>query len=235
MSNIKVLNKKEEENLLEFLRRYTTPHVFRSEWKNNRNELAVLLMLDAGLRVGEVVRIRYTDCYFNGVPVKVMKVRAEIAKRKEGREVPVSERLASSLKRFCPDQLLFPDWPLSQVMISRSRQGPGLTTRGIEKMLLNAGRKSNGIDINPHMLRHTFATKLMRITDIRTVQQLLGHKHVSSTQIYTHPNYGDMRTAIQKMNNGGACTPEEQGGIDRNSPEELKRIEDNLRKIELHS
>jgi integrase/recombinase XerC len=49
------------------------------------------------------------------------------------------------------------------------------------------------------MLRHTFATNLMRTTNARVVQQLLGHKNLSSTQIYTHPNQQDLKKAIDSL------------------------------------
>ena len=48
-------------------------------------------------------------------------------------------------------------------------------------------------------LRHTYATRLMRVTNIRTVQVLLGHRRLSSTQIYTHPDQEDKDKAIDKM------------------------------------
>jgi len=235
MSEIRVLNLEEEAMLLKYLADNIEGPTFLSSWKKRRNLTAVLMMLDAGLRVGELVQLRYRDCYFAMEPVKVLKVRPEIAKRRVERVIPLSERLIEALARFTPQHLLVESFPLTQKLISRTREGQGVTTRGIEKMLKNIGRAALNMKLNPHLLRHTFATKLMRITDLRTVQLLLGHKHVSSTQIYTHPNSEDLRTAIQKMNNGGACTPEQQGEIDRNSPEELKRIEDNLRKIEQHS
>ncbi|GAH69734.1 unnamed protein product, partial [marine sediment metagenome] len=52
---------------------------------------------------------------------------------------------------------------------------------------------------HPHMLRHTFASKLMRVTSMRTVQELLGHSSITSTQIYTHPNEDDKKKAIKGL------------------------------------
>lgn len=212
MSEVRVLDRDEEEKLLQAVAPGHENDWTQSNWKERRNLVSVLLMLDAGLRVGELVQLTYRDCYFATKPVCVLTVRAEVAKRKEQRDVPLSDRTTNALERFCPGHILLPDWPMTQKMISRTLQGAALTTRGIEKMIKNAGQAALGFTVHPHMLRHTFATKLMRITDIRTVQKLLGHKHVSSTQIYTHPNSEDLRTAIHKMNKGGACTREEPGG-----------------------
>jgi len=74
-----------------------------------------------------------------------------------------------------------------------------ITTRQIENIVLAASMKSLGRPLNPHMLRHTFASKLLRVTNIRTVQILLGHSCITSTQIYTHPNEDDKKKAIDAM------------------------------------
>ncbi|MCK5616999.1 tyrosine-type recombinase/integrase, partial [Candidatus Pacearchaeota archaeon] len=95
------------------------------------------------------------------------------------------------------------DWPNTQKVVSRSLQGEPLTTRAIEKMTKWRGIESLNEPVNPHMLRHTFATKLMRVTDMATVQNLLGHKNLNSTQRYTHPNTEDTSAAIEKMNKPG--------------------------------
>lgn len=186
--------------VLKYKEEYPECAVTGSEWKRLRNLVACLLMLDAGLRVGEMIQVRYTDAYYNGWPVKALCVRAEIAKGKVPRTVPISERLNAALCMFRPATLMLEKWLNTQRLISRSLQGAPLTTRAVEKMTKWRGIESLNEPVNPHMLRHTFATKLMRITDMRTVQELLGHKNLNSTQRYTHPSSNDMMAAIDKMN-----------------------------------
>lgn len=211
MKNIRVLTTEEE---YRFLKRVCpeydlivkhkdgNPQIERHEWewKELRNMVACMLMLDAGLRVGEMVQITYRDLYFHNEPVRSIVVREAIAKGKRERTVPVSDRLRAALVIYRPDPQLLEDWPLTQKVISRSKEGAGLTTRAIEKMTKWKGIQSIKEPVNPHMLRHTFATKLMRITDMRTVQALLGHQSLNSTQIYTHPDSTDMSQAIENMN-----------------------------------
>ncbi|MCK5617008.1 site-specific integrase, partial [Candidatus Pacearchaeota archaeon] len=122
MSDTKVLNPKEEymflkkvcpryDEVLKYKDESPGIAMTRSEWKDLRNLVACLLMLDAGLRVGEMVQIRYTDVYFQLKPVKCISVRAEIAKGKVQRTIPVSERLRAALRLYRPNPLLMADWP----------------------------------------------------------------------------------------------------------------------------
>jgi integrase/recombinase XerC len=171
------------------------------EWKSARNTIAAVLMMDAGLRVGEVVGLWVTDVYFQNKPVSTLTVRAAIAKGRRIRHIPVTQRLNAALARFNQRPYLLPDLPDIQRLIANKPQGHGLTTRTLERIITAAGVAALGHPVNPHMLRHTYATKLLRVTDIRTVQELLGHKHIGSTQIYTHVNDEDKRRAIYNMEN----------------------------------
>ncbi|GAJ04418.1 unnamed protein product [marine sediment metagenome] len=74
-----------------------------------------------------------------------------------------------------------------------------LTVRQVQRIITFAGKLSMGRNIHPHLLRHTFATRLMRNTSMAVVQQLLGHTNLSSTQIYTHPNGEDRKKAIDSL------------------------------------
>lgn len=168
--------------------------------KGIRNYTMALTMLEAGLRVGELVRLRIPTLWFNSGPVTSIIIPAHISKSKKERSVPVSSRLANALTQMASDV-----WPSKIISSSwyafyKKLCVVPLTTRQVERIINAAGMKSLGRPVNPHMLRHTFATKLMRVTDIRTVQEMLGHSSVISTQIYTHPDEQDKRDAVDKMN-----------------------------------
>lgn len=171
-------------------------------------------MMDAGLRVGEVTGLIFTDVYFNNLPVSILTVRAGIAKGRQERIIPVTKRLNTALARFNQQPYLIENWPNFQHLISAKPQGLSVTTRTIERIITAAGIAALGRPVNPHMLRHTYATKLLRVTDIRTVQELLGHKNLSSTQIYTHVNDEDKRNAIAKMESRCTLTPDLTGSAD---------------------
>ncbi|KKN05287.1 hypothetical protein LCGC14_1088780 [marine sediment metagenome] len=183
--------------LLESLRfRNGTPGQAR---RGIRNRCIALLMLDAGLRTSEVVGLKVADLLFNGQPVTSVVVRPEIAKNHLERQIPIGTRLSEALKEM--DALYWSKvLPASNAFaFASTRTGEPIVRRQVHRIISSAANAAFGRSVNPHVLRHTFATICMRVTNIRTVQELLGHKNVSSTQIYTHPNEQDKHDAIEKM------------------------------------
>ncbi|MCJ7620655.1 MAG: tyrosine-type recombinase/integrase [Anaerolineae bacterium] len=177
------------------------PHAYtqKKALQGIRNKTIALIMLEAGLRVGEVVKLIVSDLYFNSVPVMTITIREEIAKNKRERQIPCSTRLQAALKNYRAYFIVPHDE--SEPCFYKYRKGKvhPLTTRQIERAITDAAIRSLGRPVHPHVLRHTFATRLMRVTGIRTVQELLGHSDITSTQIYTHPDMDDKKKAIEAM------------------------------------
>jgi len=167
--------------------------------KNYRNVLMTLLMLDAGLRVGEVVRLKVSDLYLLEQPIESLHVNDRIAEKSCERYVPLTERIRDSIEinaqKVWTIDPSYP-WPFA---FYKKFPDHALSTRQVERIIKSAAIDSIGYSIHPHVLRHTFASRLMRTTNIRIVQQLLGHKRITSTQIYTHPNHDDLSTAIKNI------------------------------------
>jgi len=193
----KTLPTYQQEMLLAALRSDDRPH--KTFLKGVRNYLIGCLMLDAGLRVGEVVALKMSHLYFAGVPVRQLLLSGDITKNKRERTVPINMRLkAAILQHFEVNAWLIHRADNYSVWGTEKSDIP-LTTRQVENVLNKAAMKSLGRLVNPHMLRHTFGSSLLRITNIRTVQELLGHSQVTSTQIYTHPNEDDKQNAIDDL------------------------------------
>ena len=167
--------------------------------KGVRNYLMALLMLDAGLRVGEVVRLRYPDLIFAEQAVRSIIINDDLAEKDCQRQIPVSFRLSSALETM--NNIWWSKQPTDGRGFCFYTTDPAkpLTTRQVERILRAAALKCLGRPVHPHVLRHTFASKLMRKTNARIVQELLGHKNIASTQIYTHPNNEDLRNAIDQV------------------------------------
>ncbi len=164
-----------------------------------RNYTMAMLMLEAGLRVGEVIQLKNMNLFYDYLPVTSIVIFKEIAKNRKQREIPVSTRLSNALKEFGTRQGQYIQAYPNRYIFTASDPRKPLSTRQVERTIKAAGLAAFGRPVHPHMLRHTFATRLMRLTDIRTVQTLLGHLSVTSTQIYTHPDSDDMRKAIDLM------------------------------------
>lgn len=161
---------------------------------NNKKHQAILyLTYSAGLRVGEVVRLKKIDI---DVQRKLIHIRQ--GKGRNDRFTVLSDLALNVLREYVardkPDDWLFP-----------GGQGKGhLTERTVQRIFENACHKA-GIkkDVSVHTLRHSFATHLLEGgTDLRYIQELLGHKSSRTTEIYTHVserNLGKIQSPLDRF------------------------------------
>ncbi len=168
--------------------------------KRLRNYTMILLMLDAGLRVGEVSKLTRSCVMFAGQFCDKVVIPASIAKTKVERTIPMTYRLQEAIKMMDQKIWQFDERRTEEFAFYGPLKYRCLSVRQIQRMVTQTSFDALGVTIHPHVLRHTFATRLMSRTNIRIVQQLLGHKSIQSTQIYTHPNNQDLITAIDSLN-----------------------------------
>ena len=148
-----------------------------------RNKLIIHLLLDSGIRLNELVNIKLTDIDFNDRSIKVF------GKGSKERYVFFTTKTLNKLeewlehrKSIAIDEYLFVNY-----------KGKKITPRSVERVVKRVG-ELNGLDLHPHMLRHTFATDLLnKGADIRMIQELLGHENLDTTQIYTHISDGRVK------------------------------------------
>jgi len=167
--------------------------------KLKRNKLMIMMLIDTGLRVNELIQLRVRNLIFEGKAVESLELPDEIAKGNRGRLIPLTERLQKEIFSyanlfFCsnipnPEYYIFAHWV----------GAPHITARQVQRVCSIAGLAFLGISVNPHMLRHTFGTRLMRIAPIEVVRRLMGHSCLSSTQIYMHPDTDDLKKAIDSL------------------------------------
>jgi integrase/recombinase XerC len=160
-----------------------------------RDRAILETMYSAGLRVSEVVGIN--DAVLD-LAEGLVRIRG---KGRRERLAPIGSFAAKAITRWLRMRRLAasgPQAPLAPVFTNRF--GRRLTTRSVHRMLLKY-LKITGLDLrtSPHTLRHSFATHLLdRGADIRSVQELLGHKSLVTTQIYTHVSTAGLRAVYEK-------------------------------------
>ncbi|MCK5602350.1 site-specific integrase [Candidatus Pacearchaeota archaeon] len=162
-----------------------------------RNATMMLLMLDAGLRVGEVVKLLQTDLIFRDEPVGSLRIQAHITKTGTSRVVPLTGTIKGAIGRMFEFWESEWDSVKSHYAFYSSVPWKPLTIRQVQRICNMISMNILHRNVHCHVLRHTFATRLMRVTNIRVVQELLGHKAITSTQVYTHPNGQDLAAAIK--------------------------------------
>jgi len=162
------------------------------EYKGKKRDIALVrLFLSCGLRVSELVNVKLTD-----LDISERRGIVIIRSGKGGkyREIPIPSETRKALqdwliernKRYSDNEWLFPN-----------RNGNHVSARYIELIIENYG-KFAGLDIHPHVLRHTAATNMLRNgTDLGTVADILGHANISTTAIYTRPGMVDKMRAVE--------------------------------------
>ncbi|QGA54831.1 tyrosine-type recombinase/integrase [Sulfolobus sp. E5-1-F] len=158
--------------------------------KRTKDKLIIRLLLDTGLRANELLSILVKD-----VGLENNMIRVRNTKSGEERVVFFTDETKQLLRKYIKgkklDERLF-----------------DITYDALYRKLKRLGKKV-GIDLRPHILRHTFATlSLKRGINVITLQKLLGHKDIKTTQIYTHLVLDDLRNEYLKaMSSSSSKTP----------------------------
>lgn len=146
-----------------------------------RDSVILELLYSTGIRVSELVNIKLKD-----INLSTRKIRI-LGKGNKERIVLYGEYLKNLLDIYLNDgrEKLVKN---NQEYLVLNKNGSGLTTRGVRVIIDNILKKGEiDFHISPHVLRHTFATHMLDSgADLKSVQELLGHENLSTTQIYTH-------------------------------------------------
>jgi len=182
---INIPRAKKEKKLPEVLSQQDVLRIMKAV-DNNKHRAILFLIYSAGLRVGEVVRLRPED-----IDSKRRLIHVKQGKGRKDRYTVLSDIALSALreyyKKYRPEIWLFPG----------SVDDKHITERTVQRVFEKAREKS-GIrkTVSVHTLRHSFATHLLEAgTDLRYIQELLGHSSSKTTEIYTHVS----KSSIEKI------------------------------------
>ena len=147
-----------------------------------RNNLIIELMYNTGVRVSELVNIKINDIDFENERIRIL------GKGSYERFVFYGDYAKSSLNKYINGlrhKLLNGK---TNDYLFLNKNGDNITTKGIQKIVLNIIKETSvKTKVSPHTLRHTFATHLLdNGCDLRSVQDMLGHKSINTTEVYTH-------------------------------------------------
>lgn len=147
-----------------------------------RNKAMLELMYSSGLRVSELVSLELKDIDLDNKFVRC------IGKGKKERIVPIGDYAVDYLKKYIEEYrpLLKKGYNTDSLFLNN--HGKEMTRQGFFLIIKKIAKdKKINKNITPHMLRHSFATHLLNNgADLRTIQEMLGHSNISTTQIYTN-------------------------------------------------
>ena len=161
----------------------------KNKWIMMRNLSAIILMWGYGLRISEVLNLQLKDTDKNEIRIN--------GKGGKIRIIPVSEKIMIFIKKMietCPYNFTFRDF------VFVGKRGGKLKPEIIQRLVKEIRNKLMLPDnTTPHSLRHTFATELLHnFVDLRSIQELLGHSSLSTTQKYTSVNSEYLREVLEK-------------------------------------
>ncbi len=146
-----------------------------------RDRVILETLYSTGIRVSELVNLDVEDVDFINGMVKVM------GKRRKERICPIGEKALEALQIYLKKRKSSRDRKYGHVLI-QNNHGGRLTDRSVSRIIKGYIKKiALTKNVTPHTFRHSFATHLLnRGADLRSIQELLGHVSLSTTQIYTH-------------------------------------------------
>lgn len=154
------------------------------DWIGARDRAVLLLMYGSGLRIAEALSLTGRDANLG----KTLQVTGKGGKQRVVPILPVTRDAVAAYAKDCP-------WPVGpDELLFRGAKGGPLSQSMVQKAMAKARRALGLPDIaTPHALRHSFATHLLSAgADLRSLQELLGHASLGSTQIYTKVDAASM-------------------------------------------
>jgi site-specific recombinase XerD len=167
-----------------------------------RDKALFELLYATGLRVSELTGLRRTDLLLRERLARVL------GKGRKERIVPFHEEAAAVLGRYL--RRLDAEFPGGNERVFVNRRGGPLTPRSVERILKAAwrGLSRSPSRVHPHLLRHSFATHLLRRgANLRAIQELLGHSSLATTEKYTRLDLSDLLQTYRRCHPRGEGKP----------------------------
>ena len=158
----------------------------REDFLAKRDHAIIILLYSSGLRVSELVSLRLQDINLRNRTMRIF------GKGRKERIVPFSNIALDAINDYlqnCRNLILEKNEIVNTTnALFLNNKGQQITPRGVQYILKKIEEKTGiNLDLHPHKMRHTFATHLLeKGADLRTIQEILGHTSLETTQVYTH-------------------------------------------------
>lgn len=188
---------------------------------NPRDAMILETLAETGMRNGECRLLQINDVWTGGDVVLSVKLRPEQAKGGVPRTIPLTGSFRTKLRKWILDNRHIVNGGMETCPLYPSQKAEGFLTRRGMCRIVRKYFSLAGSPATPHYLRHTCATELLRVTNARVVQLMLGHQRLETVQIYTHPTEDDLRGAMNARaaaKEKFAVKNQEIGSITNNRP-----------------
>jgi integrase len=161
--------------------------------------VAVALLWYTGIRVSELCQLRWNNSDIFGTNRPLLTLPASITKTKTPRVLPLPLPLVRRLENHAASaENQLPLVKPEGFIIHHRKKTDHYSTRAIQYALKDAANNLGLTHLTPHSFRHSFATRMLRVSNIRITQLALGHRSITSTAIYTHPTLDEIEQAMTK-------------------------------------
>ncbi len=170
----------------EALRLVETPE--DSSFLKLRDRVALELLYGSGLRASEACLLRIEDIRLE---IRLLRIKG---KGRRERLVPLGRKAVEILKKYLParEKFLREKGKHTPYLLLNVRGDP-LSARSLHRLVKNYAQRLGLSNVHPHVLRHSFATHLLESgADLRSIQEMLGHRRLTTTERYTHLDFGHL-------------------------------------------
>ena len=165
---------------------------------NPKHKLLIEILLSSGLRISECVNLKVQD-----IDMQEKTIHVQSGKGDKDRITVISQNVIDDVKAYLSSRKYTTEYLFTK------KSGKPLTPKLAQKIIPQLTKKA-GIQkkVTPHVLRHTFATLLLESgTNLRIIQEVLGHSNLQTTQIYTHISKEQIKSIKNPLDTPSASTP----------------------------
>ena len=173
-------------------------------WIDHRDRAMLELLYSSGLRLSELCSLNPESLDLQSSSIRV------IGKGKKTRDLPVGSKAIDAIKSWL--KVRSEELAENETALFLNQRGKRISPRSVQLRLKTLATKQGLLNqVNPHMLRHSFASHMLESSgDLRSVQELLGHSNISTTQIYTHLDFQHLAKVYDQAHPRASRKPKDE-------------------------